>query len=121
MKKIAGLVLAMLAVLMMVSAAWAGNDTQLTEKQKNGIISAAKMHYSKERVSFYNTRVFIRDSVGWVVTFKVDGRRVADIQVRPGRENFGAFMFLMDVSTFIEHPEGFGGNATIGKIGGDAQ
>jgi hypothetical protein len=113
-------VIAATAVLI-PAAAWAG-EAQLTEKQKSVITSVAKMYYSKEQVSFYNNRVFIRDSEDWIVTFKVDRHRATDIQLMPGCENFGAFMFFMSVTMHLERPDGlFGGNVVAWPINGGAR
>ena len=123
MKKIAGLALVMLAALMMESAAWAG-EAQLPEKEIKGIKTLAEVYFPNKRVIFYKNRVFVRDNIGYVLTFEVnpDQRKVSNdgINGRRGYEAVAA-LFLLSVSDYLQHPRGpfgWGQNVTIKKIGG---
>ncbi len=122
MKKISVLVLAI--ILIIPAAAWA-QGAQLPEKEKKGIKTLAEIYFPNKQVTFYKTRVFIRDNVGYVLTFDVnpDQRKVSDdgIDGRRGYEAVAA-IFLLSVSNYLQYPDrgpfGCGQNVTIKKMGG---
>lgn len=105
MKKIIVLTILVMLATLPLSAVAGANDVQLTEKEKGDIKTTAKMFFPKHWVSFYKTRIFVRDAEGFIVTFKVlpVERKLREIEVRPGFENF-AFMFLLYVADFINCP-----------------
>jgi hypothetical protein len=118
------IIFAMLAILVTSAAAWA-QGAQLPEKEKKGIKTLAEIYFPNKQVTFYKNRVFIRDNVGYVLTFEVnsDQRKVSDdgIDGRRGYEAAAA-LFLLRVSDYLQYPDrgpfGWVQNVTIKKIEG---
>ena len=116
------LLAALMVTLIVPAAIWAGDKSQLAEKDKKNISILAGIYFPGRQVTFYGTRVYVRDVDGFIVTFRLlpAERKVKDAQARPEYERF-AFGFLVQVADCIEHPDkgplGFGEGVVIDNKG----